>query len=53
MTLTTHDDGTTVIEGPVVDQSALHGLLRTVSDIGLPLVSLTAARTPPSQGDLT
>ena len=41
MTLTTHDDGTTVIEGPVVDQSALHGLLRTVSDIGLPLLSVT------------
>lgn len=41
MTLTTQDDGTTVIEGPVVDQSALHGLLRTVSDIGLPLLSVT------------
>jgi hypothetical protein len=43
MTLTTHDDGTTVIEGPVVDQSALHGLLRTLGDLGLPLVSLTRA----------
>ncbi len=41
MTLTTHDDGTTLIEGPVVDQSALHGLLRAVGDIGLPLLSVT------------
>jgi hypothetical protein len=42
MTLTAHDDGTTVIEGPVADQSALHGLLRKLSDLGLPLVSVTA-----------
>jgi hypothetical protein len=41
MTLTTHDDGTTLIEGAVVDQAALHGLLRTLRDIGLPLVSVT------------
>ena len=41
MSLTTHDDGTTLIEGDVVDQSALHGLLRTVRDIGLPLLSVT------------
>jgi hypothetical protein len=41
MTLTTNSDGTTVIEGPVVDQAALHGLLRKLRDIGLPLLSLT------------
>ena len=41
MTLTTHDDGTTLIEGAVVDQAALHGLFRTLRDIGLPLVSVT------------
>jgi hypothetical protein len=33
-------DGTTVLDGPVADQSALHGLLRKVSDLGLPLVSV-------------
>jgi hypothetical protein len=43
MTLTPHDDGTTVIEGPVADQSALHGLLRKLSDLGLPLVSVKPA----------
>ena len=41
MTLTRRPDGTTVLDGPVADQSALHGLLRKVSDLGLPLVSLT------------
>jgi len=41
MPLTRHDDGTTVIQATVADQSALHGLLRKVSDLGLPLVSVT------------
>lgn len=41
MTLTAQDDGTTVIEGPVVDQAALHGLLSKVGDLGLPLLSVT------------
>ena len=41
MTLTRQADGTTVLRGPVADQSALHGLLRKVSDLGLPLVSVT------------
>jgi hypothetical protein len=43
MTLTRQDDGTTVIHGPVADQSALHGLLRKLGDLGLPLVSVTPA----------
>lgn len=34
-------NGTTVIHGPVADQAALHGLLRHVRDIGLPLISVT------------
>jgi hypothetical protein len=41
MTLTTRADGTTLIEGPVADQAALHGLLRTLRDLGLPLLSVT------------
>jgi hypothetical protein len=40
MSLTTGDDGTTLIEGLVVDQAALHGLLQKVRDLGLPLVSV-------------
>src|SRR5690242_4136325 len=41
MTLTRRADGTTVLDGPVPDQSALHGLLGKVNDLGLPLVSVT------------
>jgi hypothetical protein len=43
MTLTPQHDGTTVIRGPVADQSALHGLLRKLSDLGLRLVSVQPA----------
>jgi len=41
LTLTRADDGSTVIQGHVVDQAALHGLLQKVRDIGLPLISVT------------
>jgi len=38
----THDgDGTTLLQGHVADQAALHGLLTKVRDMGLPLVSVT------------
>lgn len=37
----TVDGGDTLISGPVVDQAALHGLLRRVRDLGLPLISVT------------
>ena len=37
----TRDDDTTLLAGPVVDQAALHGLLRKVRDLGLPLVSVS------------
>ena len=37
----THEcDGTTTLTGKVVDQSALHGLLKKISDLGLPLISV-------------
>lgn len=34
------EDGTTVLVGPVVDQAALHGLIKKVRDLGLPLLSV-------------
>jgi len=43
MTLTAGEDGTTLIQGPIVDQAALHGLLQQVRDTGLPLISVTRA----------
>ena len=45
MTLTREKDGTTVLHGPVADQSALHGLLQTIRDLGLPLLSVTPSAT--------
>lgn len=39
--LASEPDGTTVISGSVVDQAALHGLLQSLRDLGLPLVSVT------------
>jgi hypothetical protein len=41
MDLTTGSDGTTTLNGPVVDQAALHGLLQKLRDTGLPLISVT------------
>ena len=35
------DDGKTVLRGPVADQSALHGLLHKLCDLGVPLLSVT------------
>ena len=53
MTLTHRDDGTTLIQGPVVDQAALHGLLQQVRDTGLPLISVTQAATRPARRPTT
>jgi len=41
LTITLEDNGETVLTGPVVDQAALHGLLRQVRDLGMPLLSVT------------
>lgn len=40
MTITLTEDGDTVLTGAVVDQATLHGLLKKVRDVGLPLCSL-------------
>lgn len=40
-------DGTTLLAGPVADQAALHGLLKRVRDLGLPLVSVIEVKPEP------
>ena len=40
LTLTRQSDGTTVIEGPVVDQAALFGVISRLRDLALPLISI-------------
>lgn len=51
MTITREDDGSTRIAGVVVDQAALHGLLRKVRDLGMPLVSVN--RIEPDQTNVS
>jgi len=49
LTPTLEENGDTLLTGPVVDQAALHGLLRKVRDLGMPLLSVT--RIEPDRGD--
>jgi hypothetical protein len=49
LTLTALDNGETLLTGPVIDQAALHAVLRKVRDLGMPLLSVTRVR--PGQVD--
>ena len=49
LTITVLDNGDTLLTGPVLDQAALHGLLRKVRDLAMPLVSLMHVK--PGQAD--
>lgn len=40
LTITRLDNGETMLEGPVVDQAALHGTLNQIRDLGLPLLAV-------------
>src|SRR4030043_674914 len=48
LTITLEDNGDTLLAGPVIDQAALHGLLKKVRDLGLPLVSVNPVEHGPS-----
>ena len=45
LTITLVDNGETILSGPIVDQTALHGVLIKIRDLGLPLLSLTRIET--------
>ncbi len=46
LTITLEENGDTLLTGPVVDQAALHGLLRKVRDLGMPLISAIRVKPP-------
>ena len=41
LTVTMVDNGATILSGPIIEQTALHGVLIKIRDLGLPLLSLT------------
>jgi hypothetical protein len=45
MILTLEENGDTLLAGPVLDQAALHGLLRKVRDLGLTLLAVTRVKS--------
>jgi len=44
LTITLEDSGDTLLTGPVADQAALHGLLKKVRDVGIPLLSVSCVK---------
>jgi hypothetical protein len=50
LTITLEDNGDTLLSGKVVDQAALHGLLKKVRELGIPLISVNPVQ--PNQVDV-
>jgi hypothetical protein len=48
LTITLEEGGDTLLTGPVIDQAALHGLLKKVRDLGMPLLSVISVEPDPT-----
>jgi hypothetical protein len=47
LAITLEENGDTLITGPVIDQAALHGLIKKVRDLGMPLLSVDPVKRNP------
>lgn len=47
LVVTPEENGDTTLTGPVADQAALHGLLKKVRDLGVPLISVNEVGPDP------
>lgn len=50
LSVTLEDDGDTLLTGSVTDQAELHGLLKRVRDLGMPLISVNRVRPDRTDG---
>jgi hypothetical protein len=50
LTVTLEDNGETLLAGPVVDQAALHGVLKKMRDLGMSLISVNRAGLGHTEG---
>jgi hypothetical protein len=50
LTITQEEDGVTLLTGVLVDQAELHGILKKVRDLGMPLLSVNIVGTGPQDG---
>ncbi len=53
LTITLDDNGDTLLSGQVIDQAALHGLLKKVRDLGTPLLSVNSVKPEIKEGPET
>jgi hypothetical protein len=51
LTIVLQENGETLLTGQVVDQPALHGLIKKVRDLGLPLLAVTRIEPDPPTGE--
>jgi hypothetical protein len=51
LTIKLEENGETSLTGLVPDQAALHGLLKRVRDVGLPLISVVSLKPDHLEGD--